>query len=195
MLAPACCGRPIEPPQLDDQSEWWSVHLRCPVLEAPTFPRSMSQSSCWARRGTSSPGGPGGSVHPVGDPGRMDSTQPETAGLALHPSGVTAERLEPGSAGRWLVKTRGSRHVWDLDAGTWQRLPGPGRSRFPWDQTPVRISRVERLPAVGDVAVLWFDDPDAPTAVEHWRQSSTITAIERLADSADRPTGSGAAPA
>jgi hypothetical protein len=84
--------------------------------------------------------------------------------------------------GRWLVTTRGSTHVWDLDTMTCTRRPGPtsGSGAFAYDDVSVRISRVERWPRVGATFLFWFDDPGAPQVHEHWRQSSTIQSITAL---------------
>lgn len=59
---------------------------------------------------------------------RYEELRPQVVGaldamLEDHP-GVTA--LTPEMSGRWLVTTQGSAHVWDLDAMTWERRPGPG---------------------------------------------------------------------
>ena len=90
------------------------------------------------------------------------------------------DALSPESTGRWLVTTQGSQHIWDLDAMTYRRLPGDASGMFSHDDRVVRITRVERWPAVGGTSFLWFDDPEHPAFVEHWRQSSRIEKIERL---------------
>ena len=92
------------------------------------------------------------------------------------------DSLGPQDRGRWLVTTRGSRHLWDLDAGTYQRIPGEGRSAFPHDSAVVRITHVERWPKVGSTSLVWFDDPERPWETEHWRQCSTIESIEPAPD-------------
>jgi hypothetical protein len=81
--------------------------------------------------------------------------------------------------GRWEVRARSSRHIWDLDAMTYTRLPGLDSTPMPYDGVPVPMTRVERWPAVGKQTLLFFDDPDDPT-LEHWRICSTIRAIVRL---------------
>lgn len=88
--------------------------------------------------------------------------------------------LTPQHRGRWLVTSQGSTHVFDLDLGTYQRTPGPGRQQFAHDQRPMELTRVERWPMVGDVFFIWLDDPDQPDNLEHWRQSSTIRSIVSL---------------
>jgi hypothetical protein len=45
---------------------------------------------------------------------------------------------------------------------------------------------VERWPTVGGTSFLWFDDPDTPDTLEHYRISSTIVGIHRISN-ADEP--------
>lgn len=92
--------------------------------------------------------------------------------------------LGPEDTGRWLVTTaRGSRHVWDLDAWTYQRLPHADASfSAPQDGQVLSITRVERWPAVGGTSLVWFDDLDAPNLLEHWRMSNVIVSIQRYPD-------------
>jgi hypothetical protein len=87
--------------------------------------------------------------------------------------------LGPGTGGRWLVRSRGSEHIFDLDAGTYRRLPGPGRGRFAHDGFTVRLGRVVRWPRVGDTFFIWVDGPELPEWV-HWHQSSTNRSITQL---------------
>jgi hypothetical protein len=103
--------------------------------------------------------------------------------------------LTPQHRGRWLVTSRGSTHVFDLDLGTYQRTPGPGRQQFAHDERPMTLTRVERWPTVGEVFFIWLDDPDYPDELEHWRQSSTIRSIVRMPDrDQDAPGDAGARP-
>lgn len=92
--------------------------------------------------------------------------------------------LGPGDHGRWLITTKSSRHMWDLDAGTYQRLPGDDGPAFDWDGRVVRITKVDRWPAVGGKSLIWFDDPEMPDELEQWRRSATIVSIERLPEAA-----------
>lgn len=85
------------------------------------------------------------------------------------------------STGRWLIETN-SQHVFDLDQGTYQRLPRPGRGSFAHDNAVVRLTRVDRWPEVGNGFFIWFDDPERPQTTEHWRQSSLIHSITRVAE-------------
>jgi hypothetical protein len=49
----------------------------------------------------------------------------------------TVHQLTPDMGGRWLVTTQGTTHVWDLDAMTYLRQPGPTThaGAFPHDGT------------------------------------------------------------
>ena len=93
---------------------------------------------------------------------------------------TAVHQLGPDSTGRWLVTTQRSTHVWDLDAGTYMRQPGDGSERFGLEGQPMKITRVERWPAVGDRSIVWFDDPEFPNVMEHYRVSSAIRSIEQL---------------
>lgn len=97
-----------------------------------------------------------------------------------HKSRKSVDLLGPADRGRWLVTTVTSQHIWDLDAGTYQRLPGGGQPRFLHDEVVVPIARVERWPAVGATSLVWFDEPAAPLFWEHWRRSSTVVSIELI---------------
>lgn len=95
------------------------------------------------------------------------------------PTGHVKTELTPLDTGCWLVTTVGSQHLWDLDAGTYERLPGEGRASFAHDARVVAISRVQQWPAVGSQSVVWFDDPD-DALIEQWRVSSTIASIQQV---------------
>lgn len=97
------------------------------------------------------------------------------------------------STGRWLVYTNNTCHVLDLDAQTYERHPGPASGRFAGDSAVVRLTRVETWPQVGSSMMLWFDDPDVPWAVEHWRVSSPVRRIVK--DAQKSTEGSGRRPA
>jgi hypothetical protein len=101
----------------------------------------------------------------------------------------SVQRLDPGSRGRWLVHTRGSVHVLDLDAGTYQRRPGPASQRFAHDNTTLTLTHLDTWPEVGGRMLLWFDDPDHPDLLEHWRLTSTIRRITPAAP--DEPAAPG----
>ena len=88
--------------------------------------------------------------------------------------------IREGLGGRWLVRSGGSRHVWDLDAGTYMRVPGSASPSFEYDGVPHRITTVEWWPRLGQRSFVWFDDPDGPGGRGHYRVSSTIQSIERL---------------
>lgn len=107
----------------------------------------------------------GGTLHGMDENNRRDVTE-----------------LRPGMTGRWLVRTRNSEHVWDLDEMAYTRRPGTTSSQMAYDGVPVLISRVQRWPCVGSESVVWFDDPLDPL-LEQYRISSTIASITRLEDS------------
>jgi hypothetical protein len=94
----------------------------------------------------------------------------------------SVQQLAPDSRGRWLIHTRGSIHVLDLDAGTYERRPGPTSRRFAHDNTTLVLTRVEIWPQVGARVLVWVDDPDLPELLEFWRLTSTINRIARDGD-------------
>lgn len=96
-------------------------------------------------------------------------------------TGETTDQLTPEDTGRWLLTTTTSRHVWDLDAMTYQRLPGDFGSAMPYDARIVPITRVQTWPQVGAQSLLFYDDPSHPSLVENFRLSATIERIDRLA--------------
>jgi len=91
----------------------------------------------------------------------------------------TVTELGPGMGGRWLVTTRGSQHVWDLDRMTYTRIPGAGRGQFLGDGVPQRIWRIGTWPRVGSEFYLEWDWTYDSVQT---RLSSTVQRIERLAD-------------
>jgi hypothetical protein len=94
----------------------------------------------------------------------------------------SVDALGPESTGRWLVRSRGSEHLFDLDAGTYCRTPGPGHGRFRHDGHTVKLTNVVRWPRVGDTFLIWVDDHEHPNLLEHWHQCSTIASITRVTD-------------
>jgi hypothetical protein len=98
----------------------------------------------------------------------------------------SVDHLGPDSTGRWLVRSRGSEHLFDLDAGTYRRTPGPGRGRFPNDGHTVRLASVERWPRVGGTFLIWIDDREHPDVLEHWHQSSVVQSITRFGEHATK---------
>lgn len=93
----------------------------------------------------------------------------------------TVTELTPESTGRWVLTSRGSRHLIDLDERTYERRPGPTSSTFPYDRTPLQLLRIEVWPKVGGRMLVWLHDP-VHAHLEHWRVSSTIRNITRHGD-------------
>ena len=96
------------------------------------------------------------------------------------PAPEQVDRLEPGMGGVWLVSSRkATTHLWDLDAMTYRRQPGPGSSRMAYDDTTVSITNVDAWPEVGGRALVFFGDPQDPF-MEQWRLCSAICSITRV---------------
>ena len=98
-------------------------------------------------------------------------------------TGEQADELTPQNTGRWLITTQGTVHLWDLDQMTYVRMPSeaskPGSMGH--DHRPVPLTRAVRWPKIGECSCIWYDDPDSKLW-EHWRISSEVQKIERLAD-------------
>ena len=99
-------------------------------------------------------------------------------GPVTHVAAETVDELGPGMSGKWEVHTRGSRHVWDLDAHTYARHPRSPRSGMPHDESNHPVTGVGAWPRVGAHSYVVFDDPDNPR-LEQWRSSGTIQTITR----------------
>jgi hypothetical protein len=91
-------------------------------------------------------------------------------------------KLEPETGGRWLVTTQRSQHLWDLDEMTYTRLPGDGSQSFGFDGEPMKLTKVIQAPEVGNVSVIYYDDPRFPELYEQFRISSLIKSIEPYDD-------------
>ena len=106
------------------------------------------------------------------------------------PSSETVDELAGGMRGRWVVASQGSTHVWDLDALTYMRRPGPASPSGPFDYDGIahQITRVTRWPRVGDQSLVWFDDTASPFDTEQFRRSSVIVSITRALESVDDET-------
>lgn len=88
--------------------------------------------------------------------------------------------------GLYLVRSRGSLHVFDLDAGGYLRLPGERSNAFPHDESVVRLTSVERWPHVGDTFFIWVDSPAEYALWDYWRQSSPVAAVYRVRSAGQR---------
>lgn len=97
---------------------------------------------------------------------------------------ITLDKLDAAVSGVWLVISKGSQHMWNLDAMTDTRVPGAARlsGTFALDGRPIPIARVERWPRVGATSLFFFDDPTETARYEHYRQSSRIKSITRVAE-------------
>ena len=91
--------------------------------------------------------------------------------------GAGVLELGPTDIGRWLIITRTSQHVLDLDARRYERRPGPGGRAMRLDHQPLALTRVQVWPRVGSQMLVWVDDPDVPDLVEHYRLCATIARI------------------
>ena len=96
----------------------------------------------------------------------------------------SVEALDETMHGRWAVESQGSVHVWDLDAMTYSRHPGPDSpsGAFDYDGIEHRITRVTSWPSVGGQSFIWYDDPQQPYTREQFRRSSVIVSIRRIAE-------------
>ncbi|MFC8502478.1 hypothetical protein ACFUC1_08965 [Pedococcus sp. NPDC057267] len=106
---------------------------------------------------------------------------PEPEQLDVQDTGPErVDKLTPETGGVWLVSSRkATTHVWDLDAMTYRRQPGPGSGRMAYDDVTVPITIVGVWPEVGRSSVVFFDDPYDPT-MEEWRICSKIRSITRI---------------
>lgn len=94
----------------------------------------------------------------------------------------TVTELTAEMGGVWLVTTQGTRHVWDLDAGTYERRPGPDSvaGALWWDGKPHRLFLVKSYPRVGQRFSVYFDHPDAPDDFTLGTHASVVARIERI---------------
>lgn len=115
----------------------------------------------------------------VDDPDTSRETGSHRHEVGVTPRAVT--ELTPESTGRWVVTTRGSQHLIDLDERTYQRLPGPTGTAFPYDRASLQLMRIQVWPKVGGRMLVWLQDP-VHAHLEHWRISSTISHIAQHRD-------------
>jgi hypothetical protein len=92
----------------------------------------------------------------------------------LRPQPVTHVTGEEN--GIWLVYTMWSTYVYDFDAGTIERLPGPHTAIYPCD-LPCPLRSIERF-VVGAPGV-WTIAGDQTTVTYSTQTSSTVLVIER----------------
>ncbi len=97
----------------------------------------------------------------------------------------TRDRLTGDEGGRWRVVTRsGSVHIFDLDAGTVERIPGPNASVSVNDTCrPLRtIERCEVARTGG-----WTMKSHDFMVDFYWQACTVIVRIERLPDDPAEP--------
>lgn len=93
---------------------------------------------------------------------------------------MSIKKLEPDMTGSYLVTTKSSQHIWNLDTMEYTRLPGEYSPSFDYDGNTVKLSYVEVWPEVGGRSSIIYDDLEYPNALEQWRISSTIASIEKI---------------
>lgn len=86
--------------------------------------------------------------------------------------------LDTVSTGRWVVHTlTGSRHVFDLDAGTVHRFPAPEAAPLHLPDIERRFRTIERV-RVGEAGYYTMHSPDY--LIDYlWHQTSTVLRIVR----------------
>ena len=122
----------------------------------------------------------------TGDDGSNVTVEPESlaadqilTGATQNLAGgeATATQLTGDEGGLWHVRTEGSLHVVDFDAGTVERRPGAGAAviEFPGPRSQRAIINC----AVG-AAGNWTLESDDPRFTYFLHSSSTIERIERV---------------
>ncbi|WP_139415611.1 hypothetical protein [Agromyces laixinhei] len=87
--------------------------------------------------------------------------------------------LTTQTTGRWVLRTQSSRHIIDLDNGTWERIPGPNALRY-GAPTSGRLRTFEDC-AVGQRAFITTRSTD-PLVDYYWARTTLILSIDRLDD-------------
>jgi hypothetical protein len=104
----------------------------------------------------------------------------------------TRDQLTGREGGRWrVITTRGSNYVFDLNAGTVERIPGPTATATINDtRRPLRTIDRCQVGATGAWTMQAFD-----FMIDfYWQACSVIVRIERLPDDPDKPEGRGRSP-
>lgn len=95
--------------------------------------------------------------------------------------GEHVDALTPDMTGRWIIRTQGSDHVWDLDLHLYERHQLDGLNPMRRDREPLALMprQVLRWPTVGRYFIIAVydvaDDPNVFTL----RTSSIIVSITR----------------
>jgi hypothetical protein len=95
---------------------------------------------------------------------------------------MTINKITPEMSGNYIITTRNTLHKWNMVDGTiaYSRHPMDDSNPFWSDGEEYRITTVIKWPEVGKSFGFYFDDPETPLQLEHWRVSSTIKSIERV---------------
>jgi hypothetical protein len=92
------------------------------------------------------------------------------------------DKITPDMSGSYVITTRNTIHKWNMSDGTitYSRHPLDQSNPFWSDGEEYRITTVIKWPEVGESFGFYFDDPEYPDTVEHWRASSTVKSIEEV---------------
>lgn len=105
----------------------------------------------------------------------------EPAPVPVAAAAETVDELTDQMVGQWTVVTQGTRHLFDLDAGTYTRHAGleslSGVMRY--DTGAHHITHIDTWPKVGAEFRLRHANPDPKDHREVWRISSTVASITR----------------
>ena len=92
------------------------------------------------------------------------------------PAAESVDHLDAGGSGRWLIRSRGTTHLLDLDRRIYERRTGPTSQHFSFDNVPMELARVVVWPRVDGRMLVFFYDPREDN-IEYWRLTSRIRSI------------------
>lgn len=108
----------------------------------------------------------------------LDPATPTACQADAHesPSAMPAD-----ATGHWVIRTRNTTQLIDLDETRYMRVPGQGRKAMEYDREWLQILRFGRLPVLGEQMLIYVDPPDPLRAMveELWRVSATILSLEQ----------------
>jgi len=95
---------------------------------------------------------------------------------------MIVDKIAPDMSGSYIITTGNTIHKWNMVDGTitYSRHPIDNSNPFWSDGKEFIVTDVIHWPEVGKSFGFYFDDPEFPDAIEHWRVSSTIKSIERV---------------